>query len=301
VWSEVPATGLFCSRLTDGDESTCSDNSSMIQTITGYPWLRQSSDTSYDDRVIALSDCRELDSLTTTNLFPSSWKGVTVVVGKLAVRSNIVTINTQCPTDDSVSSVILDHSASQSTSLISANSCSEIESNSTNTFENSGEMKERRPTDSSHELYSYVNESHVEVADRLIDVLGEAVRIRVQSQSSMCSDCLRIHLERSTTDASLNEALPAANRDQYSVDSCTLDIGVRSDVNFRTRTEENICENISVNKMLISKMVKSDEDSDTSVAQGNSFLSAGACHHSRVAILYSGGIDSHVIAALADK
>lgn len=95
------------------------------------------------------------------------------------------------------------------------------------------------------------SDEHIMLADELTKVLGEAVRIRVDSQSNLCGRCIR--------------------------------------------------GSISAQSPQILKSEAAEPNCHSPLAEAMPCLGKKTCGHSRVAVLFSGGIDSLMIAALADR
>ena len=108
-----------------------------------------------------------------------------------------------------------------------------------------------KQTDHIHEISCYASQDQIHLAEQLLEMLSNAVKIRVEAQTEFCSNCLKTML-----------------CDCSDVCDCIL----------------------SVEKL---KIHQSDDTTCCSDSQ--------ACRHAKVAILFSGGIDSLVIAALADR
>ena len=105
------------------------------------------------------------------------------------------------------------------------------------------------------QLYSYAFPEQLALSEELVRVLGEAVRVRVTSQSVLCDQCMKKLL-------SSGESKQTADKDHGE----------------QSKLESDKFENIKL-----------------------PLGTTAGCGHARVAILFSGGIDSLIIAALADK
>ena len=138
------------------------------------------------------------------------------------------------------------------------------------------------------DVFSCADEHQLDLSRQLISVLGESVQKRVTSQSFLCHNCLKIQLNKP----------PSANRDV--VEDNTIPHDFTSQLppthtlsNYAPSTSdqsENICHRTETQPRMLRR-------TNVSLAQE----CCTPCGHTRVAILYSGGIDSLVIAALADR
>ena len=108
------------------------------------------------------------------------------------------------------------------------------------------------------------------IAERFIDVLGQAVRIRIGCQAPLCHRCLRRRMARDCGALVAERNIGALVAEQ----ECGASVAERD-----------------------SGALVTERDSGTQVA----IREQSTCGHTRVAILFSGGIDCMMIAALADR
>lgn len=120
-----------------------------------------------------------------------------------------------------------------------------------------------------------------ELAGQLLQVLGEAVRVRVQAQSNLCSQCIKNRILAATK---LSQA-PELSAHRDNITWTDRKNNVNDSHNIAATNNISTCREDS----RLADVVNGDKDGHL------------PCGHCRVAVLYSGGIDSLVIAALADR
>lgn len=100
------------------------------------------------------------------------------------------------------------------------------------------EMQEKRETSDfkDEELMRWASREQLRLADELVRVLGEAVRVRVECQSHYCSRCITAFLD-SASDSALDPASSTKQRSLNCVD--VLDLG-QSDLQRFLRSEETL-------------------------------------------------------------
>ncbi len=146
-----------------------------------------------------------------------------------------------------------------------------------------------------------VSQRQMQLAQQLIDVLGEAVRLRVKHQAGLCSNCLQAKLlSRKCNNSSQEISQTMANEishssNQVSKPQCN---SVTSQKNVSSHLSQASGRDIS---NFSHEEPPAELSSVTDIGDGSSQNQEGGCTHATVAVLFSGGIDCLVIAALADR
>ncbi|XP_013399902.1 asparagine synthetase domain-containing protein 1 isoform X1 [Lingula anatina] len=182
-------------------------------------------------------------------------------------------------------------------------------------------------------ILSLADSDMKQLADKFTEVLSEAVKRRVQNQPTLCHFCLRSRQKikknkASKQHCSTGETFLLGNyvgtpKDPKDLTSKVTQLQVEDDglvtTHFQGETNTNInlassdfqtaspLEDIPVEKkeMTSSNSSGSDinvySDGHFTTDPGSGVDSETRCQHARIAVLFSGGIDSIVIAALADR
>ena len=141
--------------------------------------------------------------------------------------------------------------------------------------------------------------TQIELAHRLIDTLSEAVRKRVVAQADVCGLCLHSRIIAMTDTHGCDKTNEVAKTATSHHPMTEL----------RTPLSETLGSTIPVPSAdQVSKFPQRDKEMDSSShtecfgpVQIVDSLTSGCCDHARVSVLFSGGIDSLVVAALADR
>jgi hypothetical protein len=159
---------------------------------------------------------------------------------------------------------------------------------------------------------SVANDHQRELADRFTNVLTESVRIRTICQSEMCSRCIEKHLDGlsgsnksqhisndTETDKVNKEQIPTDHAQLHKLDCSHLTLDGAAEVNGATAISKNKC---SFTDGATSAPLPHDcIDTSLNISSQQPTLAPVGCGHTRVAVLFSGGIDSLMIAALTDR
>lgn len=155
---------------------------------------------------------------------------------------------------------------------------------------------------------------------KLISLLRDAVRVRVQTHPGFCKECLLCvkHMDMETHMCKEISKHPGLKYEQeslqFSIDSavCEAQFSDTSNTNSECRST---CVNSRVcpekNLTLCSSHSASLKHTDLGQCSQSSVTPCGQevwisrnpkpCHHSKIGILFSGGLDSTILAALADE
>ena len=128
------------------------------------------------------------------------------------------------------------------------------------------------------DIMKVASEELVRLADKLIEVLGEAVRVRVREQADVCDVCLK---ERMKTYNFCRQSLPE--------NSVNAEPG---------QSDGELHDGISSVKLTEGERVMEEGSRGP---ENESAADKSVCGHARTAVLFSGGIDSLVLTALADR
>lgn len=336
-WQEVPASGLYCLKLNETDDT----RNLRFSELTLYPWVH--SEPNRTTRVVSLSEAKLFNESPTFDVF-NALKEVKMTVDYFGLECHVPILNSALP--------------------------------------DVAEMQDKRETsDFKDELMRWASAEQLRLAEELVKVLGEAVRVRVECQSHYCSRCITTFLD-CTSDCALGTKQGSALLRQ----NCADDRGMgQRDENMFLRSKEtseqandcvsqmafegrvdslqdhvssasvngemkvdgsiscDICRryNFCRNKCTIdldrnsqhytdchsrhdwknpynnecSKHCHSTEYCTSALSETIGSVTTGSvmsldvcgvdrssvCPHAKVAVLFSGGVDSLVIAALADK
>ena len=164
-------------------------------------------------------------------------------------------------------------------------------------------------------LNTLASDHQKELADKLTCLLLEAVRIRTSCQSDRCSRCIQKDIFNLSNTGS-REHFSLNSRTKVSSETMQMCDTDSSHCSHSTRDEHCFvqCECLTMNSLTFyddkieptGSTVSSGYINtvlDTHVEKSGSLMDStlSRCVHARVAILFSGGIDSLFIAALADR
>ena len=128
------------------------------------------------------------------------------------------------------------------------------------------------------DIMKVASEELVQLADKLIEVLGEAVRVRVREQADECDVCLK---ERMKTYNLCHQSSPE--------NSLNAEPG---------QSDGELHDGISSVKLTEGERLM---ERGSPRPENESAADKSVCSHARTAVLFSGGIDSLVLTALADR
>ena len=245
-------------------------------------------------------------------------------------EGDVVSDHSRCPGDGTRSRVDTDSSVCQGrTETITASSASNSDSH----------VGRETPEGASVSLLKCATERQLGLSQKLLDVLSEAVRVRVQLQASRCHQCLAqdlredresdVALDRislNTTDTSPDTS-PTAETCELSNSAVSTHNSASNSDNTAHQTTEHLHDNrirgnhchdntdghccVAMATIASSCIHQSPREMNKTTGE---FCNHGNgpqdiphshddihCGHARVAVLFSGGIDSLVIAALADR
>ena len=135
------------------------------------------------------------------------------------------------------------------------------------------------------QLAGYALPGQLGLADEFLTVLGKAVKVRVESQSMWCDVCMKQAI------ASGRFKVCNASQETTNIAECDDTGKSKADNGTLSGRAQESGSNSTPCEMGCQERVD---------AQANMPIDT-ACGHARVAVLFSGGIDSLVIAALADR
>ena len=168
------------------------------------------------------------------------------------------------------------------------------------------------PHDELQTLQKLASHDQLLLSEELIKVLSQAVKLRVENQSHLCHNCITFELQsqKNTSGLQAQSCASAAATTDYKEPSSDgtsascLDMSNETIRDCGKTVDFSLGSHVKTVGFDIKKA--NNQHNDGGIVNKSvvalPLLSSGArCGHARVGILYSGGIDSLVLAALADK
>ena len=278
-WVEVPAKGIYAARLKDTGIS-----------IELYPWQH---DYPLDSPIVVpLRDDARLDI---GECGPILDLPLPVTIAEYGIRTHLHPLCRRMPSEDTIKDL--------------QNQCPDINN-----------------IDAS--VFGKVTDDYSRLSDRLVTALGEAVETRIKAQANICDLCLKAKFGRQDTCKTYwnGNLLPTADQaaaNDASGSQIHIDASVgHSEVHEIDDLSSHQMSALNIHSQSIGhaeiNSILTDSDLTTSTQASSEkhkridvqaedsecvsrISSSARCGHARVGVLFSGGIDSLMLAALAHR